>query len=449
MNHMNLVVLGNRTTPLIIGTLVIQLVLGPGAIALAQAPGGETITGQAAGHGAGAQKGALWEGVESADVAEEPIPGGQALSRAIDPEQYVLGPGDRISINFMGDVEDTQTVKVSPDGKISLASIGDIAVAGLTLTDAEALVETEARRRFRTIFVNVSLASLRVFQVLVLGQVQNPGTYLATPVRRVSELIQRAGGVWPSGSSRHIELRREGRVDATADLYAFLRKGDELSNPYVSDGDVILVPPMGESRVVAYVSKVSTGAGGAVTEESVPLMAEVKEGDRLSAVIDQVGGVSPWWDLQGVFIMRDTKAPEGTMRIPADLSRYLLAKDESQNPLVMAGDQVFIPLSLRRVFVAGFVKAPGAYPYIPNRTPEAYISQAGGAAVYADFGRSFIKRADGTVEPYLSTAEINQGDTIVVMEKLFKTYADYAAFFGTISGLLFGLFGFAALLGTR
>lgn len=448
---MNWFMLGNGISALITEMLVFQLILGPADLAFAQAAGGGAgaARGQAAGPRAEGQKGAGGEGVKSADVAEESIPGGQALSRAIVPEKYVLGPGDGLSINFLGDYEESQTVKVTPDGKIVLPSIGDIAVTGLTLAEAEALVATEARRRYRTILTSVSLASLRVFQVLVLGEVQNPGTYLATPVRRVSELINKAGDVLPSGSARHIELRREGRLHATADLYAFLRKGDESANPYVSDGDVILVPPMGESRVVAYVSQVSTGIGGAVTENSVPFAIEVKEGERLSTVIDQVGGVSPWWDLQGVFIVREMRIPEGTMRIPADLSRYLLEKDERQNPVVAAGDQVFVPASIRRVFVAGFVKAPGAYSYFPNRTADAYISQAGGAAVTADFGRSFIKRADGTVEPYLGTAEINNGDTIVVMEKLFKTYADYAAFFGAISGVLFGLFGFAALLTTR
>ena len=447
----NWFMLGKRISALIIGMLVFQLSLGPCGLAFAQTAGGGAgaARGQAAGPAAGGQKGAGKAGVKSADVEEESIPGGQALSRAVLPEKYVLGPGDGLSITFLGDFEESQTVKVTPDGKIVLPSIGDIAVTGLTLAEAGALVATEAKRRFRTIFASVSLASLRVFQVLVLGEVQNPGTYLATPVRRVSELVEKAGGVLPGGSTRHIDLRREGRVHATADLYAFLRKGDESANPYVSDGDVILVPPIGESRVVAYVSQVSTLPTGALTENSVPFAVEVKEGERLSAVIDQVGGVSPWWDLQGVFILRDTKIPEGTMRIPADLSRYLLAKEESQNPVVAAGDQVYVPASIRRVFVAGFVKAPGAYPYFPNRTADAYISQAGGAAITADFGKSFIKRADGTVEPYLGTAEINLGDTIVVMEKLFKTYADYVAVFSAISGIVFGLFGFAALLATR
>jgi protein involved in polysaccharide export with SLBB domain len=448
---MNWFMLGNGISALITGMLVFQLILGPGEFAFGQGLGGGAgaAPGQAPGPGAQGPKGAGKAGVKSAEVEEESIPGGQALSRAVLPEKYVLGPGDGLSINFLGDYEESQTVKVTPDGKIVLPSIGDIAVTGLTLAEAEALVATEARRRYRTILTSVSLASLRVFQVLVLGEVQNPGTYLATPVRRVSELINKAGDVLPSGSARHIELRREGRLSATADLYAFLRKGDESANPYVSDGDVILVPPMGESRVVAYVSEVSTGIGGALTENSVPFAIEVKEGERLSTVIDQVGGVSPWWDLQGVFIVREMKIPEGTMRIPADLRRNLRATDDRQNPVVAAGDQVFVPASIRRVFVAGFVKAPGAYSYFPNRTADAYLSQAGGAAITADFGRSFIKRADGTVEPYLGTAEINQGDTIVVMEKLFRTYMDYVAFFSAISGVLFGLFGFAALLGTR
>ena len=446
---MNCFMVENRTSALIRGMLVFQLILGSGDLAFAQAAGGGAgaARGQAAGPAAGGQKGAGGEGVKSADVAEESIPGGQALSRAVDPEKYILGPGDGLSINFLGDYEETQTVKVSPDGKITLPTIGDIAVTGLTLAEAEALVTTEAKRRYRTIFTSVSLTSLRVFQVLVLGAVLNPGTYLATPVRRVSELINKTGGVLPSGSARHIELRREGRLHATADLYAFLRKGDESANPYVRDGDVILVPAMGESRVVAYVSEVSTGAAGALTENSVPFTVEVKEGERLSTVIDQVGGVSPWWDLHGVFILREMKIPEGTMRIPADLSQYFLAKDESQNPVVAAGDQVFVPASMRRVFVAGLVKVPGTYPYFPNRTADAYISQAGGAAITADFGRSFIKRADGTVEPYLGMAEMNNGDTIVIMEKLFKTYQDYFAFFGTITSVILAVLGFVAVFG--
>lgn len=136
-------------------------------------------------------------------------------------------------------------VRVTPDGKISLPTIGNLKVRGLTL--AEALIESEVQRYYRNVKSGLSLTSLRVFEVLVLGEVQRPGTYLATPVKRVSEVMAQAGAVLPGGSQRHVQVRRNGQMYATADLAAFLRRGDESANPFLHDGDVIFVPPHGRA----------------------------------------------------------------------------------------------------------------------------------------------------------------------------------------------------------
>jgi protein involved in polysaccharide export with SLBB domain len=384
------------------------------------------------------------DGVETISPAEESLPGGQALSRAVIPDQYVLGPGDGVSINIWGEYDDSYQLRVSPDGKISLPTIGDLMVKGLTLTQVDALIDTQVKKYYRNVKSGLSLTSLRVFEVLVLGDVAKPGTYLATPVRRVSDLIDKAGGILPSGSGRHIQVRNNGQVYASADLQAFLRKGDLSSNPFVRDDDVIFVPAIGDRRVSVYVSEVATEAGGALSENSIPHIVELKQGERLSTVISEVGGISPWWELGGVLIERVSHVPEGTMRISLDLQRYVLEKDESQNPVMEAGDQVYIPASVRRVFVTGAVKLPSSYTYLPGRTAAAYIAQAGGALLIADFDRSFIKRADGTVEPYASAAELNNGDTVVVLEKLFKNWQDYFTLVGAISGVIIGLVGFYA-----
>ena len=384
------------------------------------------------------------EGVQSAETATESLPGGQALSKAVVPDTYTLGPGDGLSVNIWGNYQESLEVKVTPDGKIVLPSIGVLYVNGLTLTQAEALITIEAKSYYRTVYASVSLTSLRVFQVLVLGEVRKPGMYLGTPVRRVSELIEKAGGVLTSGSRRHIQLRREGKTQAHGDLYAFLHGGDESSNPSVRDGDVIFVPTMGESRVVAYVSQVS-GTGGLLKEDASPHTIEIKEGERLSTVIDQLGGISPWWDLERVLVQRESEIPEGTMRIPVDLRGYLLKKEESSNPVMFPGDQVYIPALIRRVFVGGMVSIPGAYVYVPGRPAESYIGQAGGTLITGDLGRSYIQRANGAVEPYAGMMELNDGDSIIVMEKLFKTWQDYFTLVGAISGVIVGLVGFYAV----
>jgi len=436
-----------RLRQVVVLILVLNFTFFPGGMSWGQAQR-KSASGLAAKSGpkpSGGEAAAGPKGVVSQTPTEEALPGGQALSRAVVPDEYLLGPGDALSVNFWGEYNDTFSARVTPDGKISLPTIGDLEVKGLSLTKAEALIQSEAKRYYRNVKIGLSLSALRVFQVLVLGEVQAPGTYLATPVRRVSDLINQAGGVLQGGSQRHIQVRRDGQPYATADLFAFLRNGEQAANPTLRDGDVIFVPPMSSMRVSVYISEVTTAAGtGAITENSVPYTVELKEGERLSVLLSEVGGPSPWWDLEGVFIERVTHAPEGMMRIPVNLRLYFLEKDESQNILLQSGDQVYISAQIRKVLVAGAVKLPAAYTYVPGKSADAYLVQAGGPSLVADFDRSFIKRADGSIVPYVGTAEIDNGDTIVILERLFKNWQDYFALVGTVSGVILSLVGFYA-----
>lgn len=435
--------------------LVAQLVLGPVGAAWGQTKHdrGGKAAGAAPGQKPGGPPGAGGGGgggVESRKPAEESVPGGQALSRAVVPDHYILGPGDGLSVNIWGEYNESFDLKVTPDGKISLPTIGDLMVKGMSLTKANALLEAEVKRYYRNVKSSLSLTSLRVFEVLVLGGVLVPGAYLATPVKRVSDVISQAGDVQRGGSPRHIQVQRKGQVVAEADLVAFLRQGDEAANPFLQDGDVVYVPPMGSHRISLYITEVSMpgggggGGGGAMTENSIPYVIELKKGEGISQAVAEAGGVSPWWDLEGVFVERTTETPEGTMRIPVNLRRYFYGMDESQDIELQPGDKVYIPASVRRVFVAGSVKTPGSYPYFPGKEVGEYVVMAGGASLAADFGRSVVRRADGTMEPYHDHTELNNGDTVIVFEKLFKTWQDYFAFVGTISGAVLALVGFYA-----
>ncbi len=385
-------------------------------------------------------------GAASAQMAEEVLPGGRALSKAVVPDEYVLGPGDGLSVNIWGEYSETYDLTVSPDGKVSMPTIGDLLVKGLTLTQAEAVIGEKVRQYYRNVRSGLTLRALRVFQVEVLGQVVAPGIYLATPVKRVAELVQKAGGVDPDGSERNIEIRRSGRVAAMADLVAFDRRGDESANPFLQDGDVIFVPTMGNRRVTVYVQEVSESAGGMQTLTTVPRVVEIKPGERLSSVISEIGGASPWWDLESVFIQRESKMPEGEMRIPVSLSRYYLENDDSQDPVLESGDQVFIAAEVKRVFVVGAVKIPAAYSYLPGRSAQEYLMQAGGPLLTADLDRSFVKRIDGSETPFATATEIQSGDSVVVLEKIFKTWQDYFAMVGTVTGVILSAVGFYGAL---
>jgi len=386
-------------------------------------------------------------GVETVSPALEKLPGGRALSRAVVPDQYVLGPGDGLTVNIWGEYEELTEVRVTPDGKIILPTIGNLKVVGLSLAQAESLVEAEVKKYYRNVKSGVSLTSLRVFEVAVLGAAQLPGSYLETPVKRVSDVLSEAGGVVEGGSSRFIQVWREGRVVAVADMTAFLRRGDQAANPYLMDGDVIFVPPIGNMIISVVANEVVVSAqSGQVIENSVPSTIEMKEGDRLADLLAELGSVSPWWNLGGIYILRESKAPEGTMKIVVDGYRLLFDKDESQNIEMRGGDRVFIPTNVRRVFVNGVVQKGGAFSYVPNRTAEEYLGLAGGVMLVASLDRSTIRRADGSVEPFHPNTILFSGDAIQVEQKYFATPSDYVGIIGGLTGLVFSAFAFLATL---
>lgn len=434
--------------------LVVQLPMGSGGLVLGQGGGGSSKgkvvpPRQAAQEKKGKTQtsGVGGGGVESASPALDKLPGGRALSRAVVPDQYILGPGDSLTVNLWGEFEDLYEVRVTPDGKISLPTMGDLKVKGLSLTQASALVEAEVNKYYRHVKSGLSLTSLRIFEVSVLGAVQLPGTYLATPVRRVSDLVSEAGGVVPGGSWRNIQVRRDGQVAAVADLTSYLRQGNEAVNPYIKDGDTVFVAPMRDMIVSLYTNEVAVSPqSGTVTENSTPRNLEMKEGERISQLMTELGEVSPWWDLKNAYLVRETYSPEGTMRIPVDLQRLLFDKDETQDIELRGGDQVFIPSNVRRVFVNGVVRVGGAFPYVPNRTAEEYIGMAGGVSLQASMERSTIRRADGTVEPFAASTVLYNGDAIQVEQKYFASPSDYVGIIGGITGLVFSMFAFLSTL---
>jgi protein involved in polysaccharide export with SLBB domain len=435
--------------------LTVQLILGPCEVAWGQTGGAKGKSGGAAKGGGG--KAAAGDaggkaggkiGVVGTGLGEETLASGQALSRAVMPDQYVLGPGDGLTINIWGEYEEKQEARVTPDGKLNLSTIGDLKVKGLTLAQVEKLLELEIKRYYKNVKVGISLTQLRVFEVSVLGDVVSPGAYQATPVRRVSYVVEKAGGVLPGASYRHIQVRRDDRIAAVADLVAFRRNAEDAADPFLRDGDVIFVPPMDNKRVSVFLPADEAPGPGSATVGQTQLntfIVEIREGERFSAILSEIGGVNPTWDLEAVTVNRVSQEPEGVMRIPIDLRRYFLEKDESQNLALQPGDEIYIPAVIKRIYVAGSVKAGGAYAFIPGKSADAYLTEAGGPSLVADLSRSFIKRVDGTVEPYLESTEMNNGDSIFIQEKVFKTWTDYLAVVGTITGAFITIVGFTAV----
>ncbi len=121
--------------------------------------------------------------------------------------------------------------------------------------------------------VSVTMGQLRTIRVYVLGDVNQPGSYVVSGLSTISGALYRSGGISPIGSLRNIQLKRSGRVVSTLDVYDLLVRGDTSGNSRLQPGDVIFVPPIGKTVAV----------GGAVNR---PAIYEVK---RLTSAADLVG----------------------------------------------------------------------------------------------------------------------------------------------------------------
>src|SRR5438132_1806660 len=268
---------------------------------------------------------------------------------------YVMGPGDDVTINVWGAVDSTLVRTVDRNGRIVLPKVGDLRIWGLTFAQADRLIRDELARYFRGFQTSVTMGRLRTVNVYVVGEVCQPGVFTLSSLSTVTNALFSAGGPTKLGSLREVRLIRNGYQVARLDLYDFLQRGDRTRDYRLESGDTIFVPPIGD--VVAVAGEVKR-----------PAIYEVRTDTRLADVVTMAGGVTPTSYLKRVQVVRALPSSE-RVTLDVDLTGYYLKGDEASNPPVNGGDLVLVHRSDPRIYntvkVEGAVKYPGAYELKP------------------------------------------------------------------------------------
>lgn len=279
--------------------------------------------------------------------------GAGALSKLILPEEYVLGPGDQLTLSVWGEYESYDQIAISADGKASLPIIGQLKLIDLTLKQAEDLLTKEIRKYYHNVKCAISLDGLRAFKIYVLGAISQPGVYEATVDSRVSDLIGEAGGILAGGSQRHIQIKRNGdKVGLVADLVAFLRRGDQSANPYLQMGDVIFVPPT-NGAVIKVTDKAASLGGSDLSDVVLPTLYEIVGNQKFSSLLYDLGGLNPAWDMRNVYIVRTKEDGQGFRKIQVDLYDLIVRKDSSKEVVLRDGDHVYFEADMRTPYLNG------------------------------------------------------------------------------------------------
>jgi polysaccharide export outer membrane protein len=160
---------------------------------------------------------------------------------------YRLGAGDVIAIYVDKHNDDSlPRAVVSPVGQIYYPLLGNVAVAGKTMSQLQDFFTASVSEFIRDPRVTVALVEANSAKVGVLGDVHTPGVLVMSRPMRVLDAITAAGGILDTGSASKVSLLRQyedGRVQmATVNVKKILQgKANPEENMYLRAGDTVIV----------------------------------------------------------------------------------------------------------------------------------------------------------------------------------------------------------------
>lgn len=284
----------------------------------------------------------------------------------IDPNIYLIRPGDKLVVTFVKAKLASLTLSVDPEGKVVHRTLGVFDLSHRTLSEAKGILRKALRELYNVDEMAISVTEPAKVGIPVSGAVESPGLYTAYTSQRVSEIIDSAGGVLATGSRRWIVFSG-GPKQIIVDLDRADYLGDNAANPCLYAGYSVYVPSKSDKLVQV------------VGEVNKPREIELVTGDDLNLLLSLAGGVR-------------SNADVGAVQI---LGRHQQSLSQEWN--IKAGDIMLVPPKaggneFGRLTVFGAVAQPGKYEYQEGMTLEELIRLAGGFTPNASSSRTAVFR---------------------------------------------------------
>jgi protein involved in polysaccharide export with SLBB domain len=264
------------------------------------------------------------------------------------PSEYVIGPGDRIEVQLIGNSRGRHSLTVNRDGRIMFPELGPIAVAGMRFEELKARIEQRVSEQMIGTQAVVTMGDLRSIRVFVLGEAERPGSYTVSGLSTITNALFASGGVKTIGSLRNIQLKRNGQLVTRLDLYDLLLNGDTSNDVRLLPGDVIFIPPVGTT----------VGVTGEIRR---PANYELKGEATAADLLHLGGGLTPEADARLATINR---IDERRDRVVLDVD---LSNTQSRGTRLRAGDVLRIPAArptyANAIQLKGHVHRPSAFQY--------------------------------------------------------------------------------------
>jgi len=324
----------------------------------------------------------------------------------VDENEYIIGAQDVISIEAHGTIPITwRGMVVNAEGYLVIPTVGNVRIGDLTLAQAKSSITELVVQRIRTDKVTVTLEMPKPVIIHVVGDLSSPGRYTFPAHSRLDHavinllvgftLTQEADSDEPvlqrrsyTVSSRPIGLpfsedgapfdltqfnlrnmvikHRDGS-ETNADLLAYLNGGVMKSNPYLRDGDVIMV-----RRTDRLSAKISMS--GAVKSG---FTSDFRNDDTVTYLLNVAGGYDIEADTSHFFVARLIDGAIERIRVEG-------APTSNDTFILHPNDRVIVPRRTERsmdnqsVWISGEISTPGSYPIQDNATSLFEVVQVAG-----------------------------------------------------------------------
>ena len=281
----------------------------------------------------------------------------------------------------------------------------------------------------------------RAAAVTLAGAVRRPGEYELGPTGSLRDLLELTGGLAPGGAGSDARLTRvgaDGRKETVSiDLRTALAGPADVT---LQAADTLFVPPISVLQDVVEVrgaflgtadsSKTSTSGKATIVQRF-----ELAQGERVRDVIVKAGGAAAYADLRLAFV--DRVGPSGPrQRVPLDLHRLMVERDDTQNIALQNGDVLTLPVVEDKVYVVGEVKSPGAQDFRPDLTPREYLAMAGGPGNRARIAATTVTFRNGRTYAMAEAPPLEAGTVVTVPEVSVKWWQDYVQIAQLIASLI-------------
>ena len=311
----------------------------------------------------------------------------QALDNTIDPDSYIVGPGDQFYFSMItSNGINNQKLTVSPLGDVIIPIVGKVKVDKMILTDVFNTIKKKCKEKIQNSSIDITLSKVKDFKISVFGPNGiKGGYYIVNSITRLSDIYNFISSEsndslmnYLTISSRNIIIDSD-KESKKYDLLSYNYNGDEKNNPYIKHGDVIrLSYPDNYFHIY-----------GAV---KIPGKYEYKKNENLKDFIHICGGYKTDADRDNIEVTRYINEIEKQI--------IYINSDNVASFEIMPDDEILIKPNTdykrqNSVQIHGEVKNPGIYTIDveQNTTIRDIIIRSGGYSSRADTSKIILNNA--------------------------------------------------------